>query len=130
MTPAIFELTLPFPPQSQSPNARVNFHVKARDAATYKNECYVLARTERQRLQNEGADFPLTVPVTVLLTFLLPARTRRDWDNLHASFKAGFDGIVEAGVLHDDNVWELRMGLEVELGKKAGVRVRLVGGDE
>ena len=42
---------------------------------------------------------------TVTVTFMVPDRRRRDKGNLIASAKAYLDGLVDAGVISDDN-WE------------------------
>jgi crossover junction endodeoxyribonuclease RusA len=121
----VIEIELPYPPKALSPNARVDYHVLMREKANYKNNVYLLARNARQLAKGT---FPLKSPVTVIVTFILPDRIKRDWDNALSSFKAGFDGIVEAGILADDNMTEIRLGLECEYAKgKAAVRVRLQG---
>ena len=121
----IVRLELPAPPKELSPNARSDWHVVAREKATYKNACYLLARNARQLA--DGVVFPLNPPVTVIVTFVVPDRRRRDFDNLLSALKAGFDGIVAAEVLADDSAWDLRLGMEIEVGKQAGVRVTLEG---
>ena len=119
----MLELELPWPAAALSPNARVDWHVHAAAKSAYKNSCYLLARNARQLAPGP---WPMRPPVTVLITFVLPDKRRRDFDNLLASFKSGLDGIVEAGVIEDDSVEKIRLGLEAEYGK-AGVRVRLQG---
>ncbi len=120
----IVKLELPYPPKSLSPNAREHWGTLATDKATYKNAVYTIARNKRQLT---SSTFPLKAPVTVVLTFVLPDKRRRDWDNALASFKTGLDGIVEAGLLRDDSMEEIRIGMEYELGKKAAIRVTLEG---
>ncbi len=44
------------------------------------------------------------------LTFVFAARRRRDFDNLLARFKPGLDGIVQAGLIVDDDAEHLEIG--------------------
>lgn len=121
---------LPFPPRGLSPNVRLHHHERARLAASYRHSCRVDALNVRRDMEAQGMTFPLATPATILLTFMLPNKQRRDIDNLIAGFKAGLDGIVDSGLLADDSVWLLRLGVEAELGAEAAVRVRLEGAPE
>ena len=123
-------LVLPFPPAACNPNARVPHpSVRWRAEQNYREACRIDAFNVRREMERQGMRFPLLAPVTMLLTFVLTSRQRRDWDNLVASWKHGQDGIVQAGLIHDDNVWELRVGIEVERGDTQAVRVRLQGAE-
>lgn len=46
----------------------------------------------------------------VNLTFVFAVRRRRDFDNLLARFKPGLDGIVQAGLIVDDDAEHLEIG--------------------
>lgn len=128
--PAIM-LELPFPPAELNPNKARRLHRMhvAPIAARYKQACRVLALNARRELEKDGATFPLPTPAMAIVTFVLATKQRRDLDNLLASFKAGLDGIVAAGLLSDDNAFDLRLGIEAVVGETVGVRVRLEAGE-
>ena len=63
------------------------------------------------------------MPATI--TFVLKGKRRRDIDNLFASIKPGIDGIVDAGLLPDDDVRSWSPTLRYEQGDKPAVRVEL-----
>jgi Holliday junction resolvase RusA-like endonuclease len=93
------KLTLPFPPASLSPNRARSLHwaQKARIAAQYREECGWAAKAVW------GDRPPLTTPVTLAVTFVVADGRRHDKDNLISAFKSGLDGLVDAGVLLDDD---------------------------
>ena len=119
------QLILPFPPPELSPNARLSWQAKRRVVADYRRTCGLLALNVRRDLERQGMKFPLRVPVTATVTFVLTSRARRDMDNLLASAKALFDGVVDSGLLADDDCWSLRLAMAVELGLKQEVRLWL-----
>lgn len=125
MAPArrILVLEFPMPPSACSPNARVSRFEKAAAVREYRTAC----RTDALNVRNTNdGDYPLIGPVGLCVTFRLATRARRDWDNLIASFKPGLDGIVDAGLIGDDNVWVLpRPVFNVAVAKKTGVTVTL-----
>lgn len=89
-------LTLPFPDTKLSPNARLHWAALSRAKASYRNACYMVARSQ-------GA-WPLdadTLPMTI--TFHPPNKRRRDRDNMIAAFKAGQDGLSDALGVDDAN---------------------------
>lgn len=117
--------TLPFPPSELSPNDHDhNWRQKATVAARYRLECGRLAKSARVA---EGGVWPLQSPVSAVYTFVVASRRRRDFCNLYSAFKAGEDGIVDAGLIRDDSAWEMRVELEIEHGKKPAVIVTLEG---
>ncbi|GAI20459.1 unnamed protein product, partial [marine sediment metagenome] len=63
----------------------------------------------RNRGYREGMSFPF-VKAKLDLTFIFPQQRRRDRDNLLASFKPGLDGIVDSGLLLDDDAEHLVIG--------------------
>ena len=90
------ELTLPWPAQALSPNARVHWRVKAGVVKTARETAFVVTRQYRA----VSADWrALTPPVALAVTFYAPDRHARDTDNLIASLKPSIDGIVLAGLL-------------------------------
>lgn len=120
----MIEFELPFPPAELSPNARIDWHPKAKHIADYRQACAQLAKSARVA---EGGTWPLPAPVNARYTFVLTSRRRRDFCNLYSAFKAGEDGIVDAGLIGDDNAWNLQVELAVELGEKPSVIVSLWG---
>ena len=97
------QVTVPWPPKQLSPNARVHWAIRSRNAKRYRQLCYLAA-------QRAGARPAQTEPETVqvCITFHPPDRRRRDWDNLLASIKHGLDGLAQAlGV--DDRIFRPRL---------------------
>ena len=60
-------------------------------------------------------------PVLLTLTYVVPDRTRRDWDNYALIGKPVQDGLVKAGVLADDSFESLTAAVRfrVERGRRA-----------
>lgn len=130
MTPPVMaiDLVLPFPFASLEPNARPNWHAKAKDIATYREQCRKAAHSARVALDAPRGSFPLSGPVGMLVVFILTRWGRRDADNLMAAFKAGLDGIVDAHILADDSLKYLRpIAIDAEIGPHEEVHVRLEG---
>ena len=122
-------ITLPFPPAELSPNSRKHWRVKAEAVKSYRYECKVLAMQAGRThptLRPWTDDFPLKAPVNATVTFILKGKRRRDIDNLFASIKAGIDGLVDAGLLPDDDVKSWSPTLRYEQGEKASVRIELM----
>lgn len=88
-------LTLPLPPPRLSPNARVHWATKAREAKLYRARCRFDVRLP------DGWQ-PLAAAGLTLHCRYCGRRQALDADNAGASFKAGLDGLVDAGVLVDD----------------------------
>lgn len=121
-------LQLPFPPVELSPNARKHRWDKASYTAAYREQCRVMALNMRRTYERQGVTFPLSRPVTALITFVLTTRRRRDFLNMYAAFKAGEDGVVDAGVLADDDCWGYTPTLAVAEGTDQVVLLTLTGG--
>ncbi len=89
-------ITLPLPPRSLSPNARVHWRRRAADTKTYREAAHLMTlaaggrgkRWERAKAQ---------------ATFYWPINRCRDIRNAEHSLKATYDGIVDAGLIIDDN---------------------------
>ena len=116
-------ISLPFPPRELSPNSRAPWRAKAQETAAYRRQAGWLARMAM--VAKEPGTFPLTPPVTATVTFTLKNRRRRDLDNLLASIKAVWDGIVDAGLLKDDDAFSLHIVLAPVVVGAAGVSIRL-----
>ena len=137
---------MPFPPRELSPNdTSVSWHEKAKIKAVYRQSCWTDATNAKREYEAQGVTFPLKPPLTMILTFVLPnLKKTHDWDNLLAAFKTGLDAIgpefvrrnrvsqetvafgAGAGLITNDSIQVItRLGLEVEMGPKPAVRVRL-----
>lgn len=124
--PTIISFTLPLPPSELLPNRAIGKDWRSTYEAkqTYYQACFVECKNVKQAHRNT---FPLKPVVTMVLTFSLPTKRRRDGDGLLSAFKTGIDAMVRAGILVDDSIWVLRTAIEGEVGE-AGVKVRLEGG--
>src|SRR3990167_2941520 len=102
MTAQSIILSLPWPPDELHPNKAVRLHwsVKAKARRMYREQVGWLAK-EAQIEQLKSST--LKPPVIAQTTFFVPNRRRRDVDNLMASLKAAWDGIVDAGLMKYDN---------------------------
>ncbi len=111
MTPvATIELAIELPPMPAPlwPNFRSRSHwPRARAISAYRRDAKICA------LKALGAARPRASAGVVTLTLLFP--NRRNWpdpSNVVSAFKAGLDGLVDAGVFADDK--HVQFG-EVEL---------------
>jgi crossover junction endodeoxyribonuclease RusA len=98
------ELVLPLPPKELSPNARLHHFPKASAVAHYRSDVYYLAVAAREEF------VPLQDRLTWMKgrkrlteTYRFADRRKRDVRNLFAAFKAGEDGLVDAGLLPGDD---------------------------
>lgn len=128
--PPVIRFTLPLPPSGLAPNRAQGHAWQATQAEkdAYRAACQAICKSARVDAQKHGGVFPLAPVVTMVLTFVLPTKRRRDGDGLLSAFKTGVDAMVRSGLLRDDSIWELRVALEGELGAPGCVRVRLEAG--
>lgn len=97
-------ITLPWPDNKLSPNARVHHFVLARAKAKAKSAANILAFLAYREIGRPK----IIGAVDVSITFHPPDNRRRDIDNMLASNKAALDGIADAiGV--DDSKWNLSL---------------------
>ena len=122
-------ILLPWPPKALWPNnARVgHWRVKAEAVRAYRLEGKLACNGVK--LVTGWLGWPMAAPVVMDVTFFAPDGRRRDVANCLSAIKAGIDGIVDGGLLSDDNADVLKVGrleivkrLKVE---KAGVRIEL-----
>lgn len=94
----MLSLTLPIPPSSLSPNARVHRMAKAKATREARRHSFLVARgaTGGRRLMVSVA--------RTLATFWWPSKRRRDRDNATGMLKAYMDGLTDAGIWVDDSV--------------------------
>jgi Holliday junction resolvase RusA-like endonuclease len=74
-------------------NDRIHYKVRARKTERLRSEAF---RTVGKHPMTFGR-------VKVRCIFRAPDNRRRDTANLYPSFKSILDGLVDAGVIHDDN---------------------------
>ena len=99
---ARIELRLPLPPKELSPNARLHYQAKAKAAKRYRWEVFAASlkhcgATPIARILLGGPPYRLTE------TYRFADRRKRDVRNLFAAFKAGEDGLVDAGIIPGDD---------------------------
>ena len=90
-------IKLPLPPKELSPNARCHWGKKAKAVKQYRKLASFEAFIESSNLKQRWKD------ARSYVTAYFKDKRRRDRDNLLASLKSAFDGIVDAGVLDDDS---------------------------
>lgn len=86
---------LPLPPRELSPNARVCRWRRIRRTRQYRRTAGLTALAAAGRRLSWAR-------AVAQATFYWPDRQRRDIRNAEASLKAAYDGIVDAGVIVDD----------------------------
>lgn len=116
-------IVLPLPVKRLSPNCTVATRggrfAKARATSKYRQ----LAREAVEASFVESGPWERAVAT---VTFFWPDHRRRDEDNAVASLKAAYDGIVDAGLIVDDNSRHLRREMPVFCIDKASPRVEIV----
>ena len=123
-------LDLPWPPADLNPNRARGLHWGARReaSAVYRRECFVVAHQAILGRIRHSHNLPLPAPVSATVTFWMPDRRRRDLDNLLAAMKPAWDGLVDAGLLADDNADQLSITLKPPeyAGSRGAAGVHLV----
>jgi len=95
-------LLFPLPPKELSPNARLHYQAKAKAAKRYRWEVFAAS------LKHCGASPIARIllggpPYRLTETYRIAGKRKRDVRNLFAAFKAGEDGLVDAGILPGDD---------------------------
>ena len=127
---ATLRYEFPWPPRALSPNVSVHWRTLAKAKAQYKEHCGWLI-VEPRHFADARRHYPLKLPVTAQVTFVVPDKRRRDTDNHLTMLKPCFDALVGMGILEDDSHDKLRI-LEPkwERGeKKVIVELSPYGGD-
>lgn len=97
MGPQELTIDCPLPGRATHPNSRAHYRAKATAKKADREMAFALAKEQLGKLRRWQA-----LPrATVLLTYYVSQR--HDRDNLIAWAKAHIDGLVDAGVLLDDN---------------------------
>lgn len=106
---------VPLPPAPCSPNSRHHWREVAKAKKAYRGVCAFCVRDVYRQMRGQGREVP-TPPVYIHLDFYMaPQRgdgryRPHDEDNARASFKAGLDGLTDAGVFPDDSAQHVRAG--------------------
>lgn len=90
----MIRFALPLPPTSLHPNARAHWSERMKANAKYRFDVAILAREHAP-----------TVPLSrarLQLHFLKRSDKEPDDDNLNCWFKAGRDGLADAGIIAND----------------------------
>lgn len=107
-----FSIELPFPARVLFPNARPNWHVKAREVKLHRYWSYVATRAA-----NVGEVAPKDV-IEYRITYTPKTNRRRDEDGIISSCKSYLDGVAQAlGI--DDHIFRHR-GTEALPAKAPG----------
>ena len=113
---------IPLPPRHCKPNQYCHWRTRGRAAAQYRQEAFYCAR--------QGHHAPFCGPVRLSVTFYMaPMRgdgryRPRDCGNGISALKAAVDGIVDSGLIADDNHKRLTWGEVRFLCKKSEHRGR------
>ena len=99
------------PDSKLNPNARLHYMLLHKAKREAKEEAYVIAK------KGGVPDKPYH-RVHINITYVSTDKRRRDMDNLLASTKPTIDGIVTAGVIEDDSVFNVSYSLYYEVGDK------------
>lgn len=113
-----YTITLPIPNRVLSPNARSHWRVVAKAKAALRMEARCAA-ADRMDAQTP----PQWKRARVVVEWFTKTKRRPDEDNARSSLKAAFDGLQDAGILHNDR--GLEHGPMVFAVDKANPRVVL-----
>jgi crossover junction endodeoxyribonuclease RusA len=109
-----YTITLPIPNRVLSPNARSHWRVVAKAKAALRLHAKCVATV---------SDPPQWKRARVVVEWFTKTKRRPDEDNARSSLKAAFDGLQDAGILHNDR--GLEHGPMVFAVDKANPRVVL-----
>lgn len=99
MMPEALTVIVGLPSRVVSPNSRVHWAVRAKAVKKQRIESWAAAQVAMGEVDEKGAWREATCQVH----WYARDQRRRDKDNALASLKATFDGLVDAGLLHDDS---------------------------
>jgi Holliday junction resolvase RusA-like endonuclease len=93
------------PPGPNESNRNIVRAVAWRKRREWRDVAGHVARTERRAWEKRhGLKWAPLAKAVVEVTFIVPTRARRDWDNLVSTLKPLLDGIVDAELLVDDSI--------------------------
>lgn len=116
-------IVVPGIPPSPNRTRREHWGQRSTEARQWKEDAVYAALDARNR--NPLVGFPLH-SAALRVVIVSPTAVRRDPDNAVASVKPLIDGIVKAGVLHDDSFAVIRsLTVSLEMGPQACVRIEV-----
>lgn len=101
----LLTITLPCPAQPLWQNRPCHWSKRAKATKAYRAAAMGLAMMELR-----GKAPPRWDRAVAFLHFFWPDERRRDVRNAEAAMKAAYDGLVDAGIILDDNCWVLSHG--------------------
>lgn len=99
-------ITLPVPPKHLQPNKKCSWQTKARLTKKARTNARLMALVALDR-----RPAPYWPKVRIRVTWFFRLARRRDEKNLDGWLKAYIDGLVDAGIMIDDNADVVRWGL-------------------
>ena len=99
LMPDVLTVMVSLPARVVSPNSRVHWAVRAKAVKKQRIEAWASAQVAMGEADEKGG----WREATCQAHWYARDQRRRDKDNALASLKATFDGLVDAGLLHDDS---------------------------
>ena len=99
LMPDVLTVTVGIPARTLQPNARVHWAVRSKATKRARVESWAAAQVAMHEAGEKGGWKDSTCQVH----WYARDNRRRDKDNCLSSLKATFDGLVDAGLLHDDS---------------------------
>jgi len=116
-------ITLPFPSRTLSPNGRSHWRTKAKAVKAYRKRAADEAMVAAYENRAARRSMPWS-KATISVTCYHKTARHMDEDNIVASLKPAFDGLVSAGILTDDR--DVTVLPPVRLTDRENPRVELV----
>jgi len=101
------------PPKEYSPNARVHWVDRKRAGDAYAKEVYLVAVSERNRL-----DWQLLEFASINVEIVFAEERIRDEDNHRARFKPGLDALTTAGIIGFDDMKHIDCRISFSVDKE------------
>ena len=100
-------IILPLPAKVLQPNCTVatmgGRFKKASATRRYRRLAFLEAMYDRDRVPDAIAEAPLWRKASIKTVFYHKTKRKRDEDNAKGSLKAAFDGVVDSGLIPDDD---------------------------
>jgi len=115
-----FVITIPMPPKELSPNGRTHWAKKARLVRAERMRACVLALS----CKHAGYGFPWS-SATVTIEARFKTVRFQDFDNILASLKPSLDGFQDAGIVTDDNHFEIGKITRIKDKENPGITITI-----
>lgn len=115
-----FVITIPMPPKELSPNGRTHWAKKARLVRAARTHAHVLALS----CKHAGYGFPWS-SATVTIEARFKTVRFQDFDNILASLKPSLDGFQDAGIVTDDNHFEIGKITRIKDKENPGITITI-----